>query len=315
MCRRAFGAGGQIETVRELGGGTFNTTYLVTFQDGSKSVLRVAPPATADTSWDEAALMRREYLIQPFFAAIAALMPKIMMIDFTHQLIDRDYMFQSFIEGERWDHIEDELAPGENLALWQQLGRVVKLMHTTTKDRFGWPDPGPEFTTWSALVIDRFERIARSMHEEQLDSTRFLHILDVIRSHTPLLDEIRTPCLLHGDLWLFNILVTRGEAGAQIAGILDADRAWWGDPMADWLMFLLTIRRGEPEWDQVQAAFWDAYGWPEHGQAARFREEVYKAMHLGSIMLWYRRKRNPDQVARAGLEIEQIAQGLPELTR
>jgi aminoglycoside phosphotransferase (APT) family kinase protein len=61
MCQRGFGTNVHIESIQELSGGTFNTTYLVTFADQLKLILRVSPPQTADTPWDEALLMRREH--------------------------------------------------------------------------------------------------------------------------------------------------------------------------------------------------------------------------------------------------------------
>lgn len=311
--QRAFGPETQIASVQEIGGGTFNTVYLITLRDQSKAILRLAPPPSANIFWDDLALMRREHQIQPFFAPIAALMPKIILTDFTHQLIDRDYMVQSFIEGERWEDIEDELTPAENLALWRQLGQIVKQMHTTTGENFGWPAPGPQFSAWSELVIDRFERIAQSMSEAQLDPTDFRAILDVVRTHTPLLDEIREPRLLHGDLWSFNILVTRHRAGPKIAAILDADRAWWGDPLADWLIHLLDIRRGEPAWVKPQAAFWQAYGEPPETTSLRFRREVYTAMHAGSVRLWCWRRGDTDDFIRTGQVLAKITQTLPIL--
>src|SRR5262245_18701448 len=99
MCQRGFGPNHSFESTRELSGGTFNTTYLITFADQRKVILRVSPPQSSNTPWNEYLLMRREHSIQPFFAPVATLMPKTLFLDFTHQLIDRDYMFQTFIEG------------------------------------------------------------------------------------------------------------------------------------------------------------------------------------------------------------------------
>ncbi|HSL30815.1 MAG TPA: hypothetical protein VK900_16560 [Anaerolineales bacterium] len=98
ICKRGFGTQTQIKSIDELGGGTFNTVSLITFTDGQKAVLRVAPPQTAETAWEDLFLMRSEHAMQPYFAPIATLMPKTQLVDFTHQLLDRDYMFQTFIE-------------------------------------------------------------------------------------------------------------------------------------------------------------------------------------------------------------------------
>lgn len=313
MCHRGLGQDVQIELVQELAGGTFNTTYLVKLKDKSKLILRVAPSPTSDIYSDDVALMRREHHIQPFFASIATLMPQVIMTDFTHQLIDRDYMFQSFIEGDRWDEVEASLTDDENLILWEQLGNITRVIHSTTGENFGWPHPGPQFKRWSELVIDRFHRIGKSMQQQQLDITDLRAIVDIVQTHSLFLDEIQQPCLLHGDLWLFNILIRQAENGPDIVGILDADRAWWGDPMADWLMFLLSARRNETAWEKPQAVFWAAYGRREQNKVALFREEVYNAMHLGSVRVWYSRNKDLDKVTRAGQELKNIVQILPEL--
>jgi aminoglycoside phosphotransferase (APT) family kinase protein len=315
ICHRGLGQDVQIESVQELAGGTFNTTYLVKLKDKSKLILRVGPSPTSDLYWDEVALMRREHHIRPFFASIATLMPQVMMADFTHQLIDRDYMFQSFIEGERWDEVEDDLTDDENLLLWEQLGSLMRIIHSTTGENFGWPYPGPQFKSWRELVINHLHRIGKSMQQEHLDITDFTAIVDLVQPHPLFLDEIQHPCLLHGDLWLFNILIRQAEKGPEIVGILDADRAWWGDPMADWLMFSLSVRRNEPAWEKPQAVFWAAYGRGAQSKADLFREEVYKAMHLGSVSIWCLKNKDGDGLTRAGQELRKIVEILPELIR
>jgi hypothetical protein len=125
MCQRAFGPSVRISSARELSGGTFNTTFLITLDD-QQVILRIAPPPTADLMWNDHWLMRRELQIQPFFAAIASLMPRPLLADFTHQLIDRDYIFQTYLAGDRWDQTGDRFTPEEKLQLWEQFGSITK---------------------------------------------------------------------------------------------------------------------------------------------------------------------------------------------
>ena len=148
MCQRAFGPTVQVIAARELGGGTFNMTFLITLPE-QKVILRIAPPPTAALAWHEQQLMRREQHIQPFFAAVAHLMPRTLMVDFTHQVIPRDYVFQTFIEGERWDDIADSFTVEEQAQLWEQFGHITKSIHSTVGTKFGGPYPMTEFRTWS----------------------------------------------------------------------------------------------------------------------------------------------------------------------
>ncbi|KYG05443.1 hypothetical protein BE21_40630 [Sorangium cellulosum] len=244
MCRRAFGESAAVASARELGGGTFNTTYLVSLAvplvEERRVVLRVAPPDSAALSWDEAALMRRELHVQPYFAALSTLAPRTLAADFTRQIIDRDYVFQTLLPGERWDDVADALSPEESLSLWEQFGRITRTIHGTAGSAFGGPFPVPEFPAWSEAVLYRLACSLRTMAGAAIDVTDMATAIEIIRGGAAVLDEIREPRLLHGDLWLFNLLIERGAGGPRIVGVIDADRAFWGDPMADWTMFVLS---------------------------------------------------------------------------
>ena len=309
MCQRGFGNSVHIESVHKLGGGTFNTAFLITFTDQSKVILRVAPPQTTDTAWQDAFLMRSEHAMQPYFAPIAALMPKTLLIDFTHQLIDRDYMFQSFIEGKRWDDAGDELTDAEDNTLWEQFGNIMRQIHDVRGERFGLPRPGFQFERWSQTVSDHLERTLQAATELALDTANLAHILELVRAHPQGLDEIQTPRLLHGDLWAFNLLIRRGEQGPAIVGVLDADRAWWGDPLADWTMFILA----HAEEEEGHAHFWQAYGKLENTQGSRFRKTVYDGLHAATALVWSVRNHDEGTVQKAYGTLQEVAETLPVL--
>ena len=309
LCQRGFGASVQLESIHELGGGTFNTAYLITLAGPHKVILRVAPAQTADTAWEDAFLMRSEHAMQPYFAPIATLLPKTLLVDFTRQLIDRDYMFQTFIEGERWDDAWDELTAEENNILWDQFGNIMKQIHDVRGETFGLPRPGFQFERWSQAVIDRLDRTFRAAKELQLDVTDLAQILDLVRAHPGQLDEIQIPRLLHGDLWAFNLLIGRDENGPAIVGVLDADRSWWGDPMADWTMFILA--HAEPE--EGHEHFWRAYGPREDTRGAKFRKTVYDGMHAATALVYSVRNHDEGTVQRAYGTLREVAEALPAL--
>lgn len=311
MCRRAFGSGVELASARELGGGTFNRTFLITLPD-QQVILRIAPPSTADVAWHERELMRREHTIQPFFAAVAHLMPRTLMIDFTHQVIDCDYVFQSFIEGERWEDIADSFTTQESEQLWEQFGRITRTIHDTAGTNFGGPSPMMEYPTWSQTILDRFEHVIAAMREVQLDMTDIQSIFTIVQDHATMLDEIRQPHLLHGDLWLFNILIGRSAAGPNIVGILDADRAWWGDPLADWTMFVLA-KSASAETKPSHDQFWRGYGEIEQTTGIEFRKAVYEAMHVGTALEWAKRNHDDDTMKRGRQDLNAVAISLPNL--
>jgi aminoglycoside phosphotransferase (APT) family kinase protein len=312
ICRRAFGRPTPLTSVRELVGGTINSAYLLTIEPARNVLLRVAPPPSPSTSWDTAALMRREHAMRPFFAAIAHLMPQPLLVDFTHQLIDRDFMVQTYIEGERWDAVADDLTPAAHTALWQQFGTILGAIHATRGTVFGLPEPGMQFARWSQAIVALFERIHADMRTGQLDAAALDVIMPAIRTNTWLLDEMTEPRLLHGDLWLFNLIIQDQHTDSpRIVGVLDADRAWWGDPMADWTMFVLDKADG-PGMNDARAAFWQAYGQPQRTTSAQLRSHVYDAMHAGIALLWATREDDQETIARAHHTLQRVADALSE---
>jgi aminoglycoside phosphotransferase (APT) family kinase protein len=310
---RCFGSGAHLFGIKEFGGGTFNETYLIEISEKERVVLRIAPPADPDTYWDDVALMRREHNTLPFFASIATFTPKTVLTDFTHQIVERDYVLQTFMEGDRWSDIEDELTPEDNIDLWRQCGEIVQQIHVTTGEKYGYPYPGRSFENWHDVVLDRFSRIAQSLKDYQADISHFSAIFDLVRSAQSVFNDVHTPCLLHGDLWTFNLLVTRKHGRPLISGVLDTERAWWGDPLADWIMFLLSIRSEEGHWQQQLVAFRNGYGPLRKGETMQFRQEVYKAMHIGSSVVWGVRHGNREDVERARQDLLKIARTLPAL--
>ena len=312
---RCFGSGAGAFDIKELGGGTFNETYLIEISEKEKVVLRVAPPPDSDAYWDDVGLMRREHTTRPFFASIATLLPKTLLADFTHQIIGRDYVLQTFLEGDRWSDIEDDLTEEENVDLWRQCGEIVKRIHETAGEGFGYPYPGMSFSGWHDVMLNRFSRIAQSLKDHGADISYFADIFSLVRSVPAAFNDVQTSHLLHGDLWTFNLLVTRKDEKPTISGVLDTERAWWGDPLADWIMFCLSIRKEEEEWQERISAFYEGYGALEISPARQFRQQVYNAMHIGSSVVWGAKHGNRADIERGRKDLQRIAGLLPKLVR
>lgn len=292
---RAFGPAAQIESARELGGGEYNTIYRIALAGRDPVILRVAPNPTQWVPWHEEQLLRHEHTIQPYFAALGPLLPRTLFVDFTRDLIDREYLFQTCLPGERWSAVAGTLSPDEEAPLWRELARIVKAIHSVEGDAFGHPYPGSQFSTWSACVLDWLERVRRDIEHVGLDAAEVHALLACARANSAALDEITRPHLLHGDLWTFNVLVAPDDTGWHITAVLDYDRASWGDPYADWTFHLLP-RRTTPE---VRAIFWEEYGQLEQTANVRFRDLVYEGMHAGNVLADAGRRGNDQLLATA----------------
>jgi aminoglycoside phosphotransferase (APT) family kinase protein len=303
MCQRAFGPGVLIRSVIELGSGQFNNTYLLDLAGRDPVVLRVAPSPERAVFWHERFLMRRELAMQPLLAPIAPLLPTILMSDCSHQILDRDYLFQRWISGTLWWNVEAELAAEEHDELWRQFGHLVHTIASVQAESFGLVQCGPRYPFWSLTIVDWLARSIADAEYMCVESAALRRLLELACEHIAILDEITCPRLLHGDLWLFNLLIERTVEGPRIVGVLDADRGSWGDPLADWTFFLLE-RRATP---QEQSLFWKGYGErPDTGQGARLRSLFYQGLHHGKILSVASRDGNKRAVHKASQALAEV---------
>jgi aminoglycoside phosphotransferase (APT) family kinase protein len=307
MCQRAFGEEIQIELVKELAGGLYNTTYLVRIMGMPPVILRVGPHPGRQLRMDKN-LMRNEYASLPFLAPIAPLLPRVLMVDFTQQILERDYMFQSFMEGEQWAQVMHTFTATENRNLFRQLGSITSKIHAVQGYHFGRTVIDAHFSSWSLTVMDGLANMIRDLEEVQLDAADVRSLLSIAQANSNLLDEITRPQLLYGDLWTVNILVKRSEECPNIVAVLDSDGTSWGDPMADWTIFLLHRFAGT-EAD----AFWETYGQPEKDLAAQFRMFIYQGRYIGGARLEHHRLHHPEAVKRSYRDMQAIIEQLRNL--
>jgi aminoglycoside phosphotransferase (APT) family kinase protein len=136
----------------------------------------------------------------------------------------------------------------------------------------------PAFATWSEATISGLENTAADLEDAGLDAGDLREVIVAATRRRTLLDEITQPRLLHGDLWTPNLMLAPGAPEPTITGVLDHDRASWGDPAADWTIFVAGQKSGmEP--------FWETYGRPHDTPHARWRTLIYRAVHVGASRL------------------------------
>lgn len=262
----------------ELGDGTYNTTYRVELAQGPACILRVAPePARQFRS--ERGFMRSEHAAAPYFAPIAALLPHTLGADFTHQLVGRDYMFQSHLpgiparEGLR-NYPREAWRP-----FFRRLGEISAQIHSVRGDRFG-PVGRPGHATWSEAVHAMLLDIIADLDDAGLAAHDVRELLAIAVRGNDILDEIETPSLLHGDLWTINVMLAAHAPEPNVTGLFDCDRVIWGDPESDWAIYRAAGCPGTE-----RDAFWDGYGPLDPSPNARWRRTLYEARNIAGMRL------------------------------
>lgn len=279
LCRRMLGAETTLHASEPMTGGRFNTTYRLHFVERPPLILRLAPPPRARLFRHEATLLRRECSIQPLLTRTGVIFPRVVATDFSGTIISRDCVLQNSLEGKLWAEVAPYLTVEDNASLWRQLGFHVRRIHALQGSGYGFPAPAPIFRRYSIWLQELVDGMVADLAELglQVDGTQYFRSL--LAKGAALIDRAGPPCLVHGDLWPRNVLITQRSDEWLISGILDAERAFWGDPAAEWIFSFLDI----PD------DFWRAYGrnlskTKLHGDAL-FRRCCYQARGALQLVL------------------------------
>ncbi len=232
------GVGGQVTEIEELTGGTFNAAYRIGLGPGDRAlVLKVSPAPVTPLLTYEHGLMRTE---ASFYELVGnrtdVTVPQVVAARFDRRVVDGDYLLMSHLDGTGWDRSHPLLGPGDQARLRRDLGRLTGRLHTVEGDAFGYPQHEESTTSgsWRAAFT-------RMLEDVLADARRYGVVLPVepdllltvVREQARLLDAVTVPVLVHFDLWEGNILLTERDGRPEISGIIDGERAFWGDPLAD----------------------------------------------------------------------------------
>jgi aminoglycoside phosphotransferase (APT) family kinase protein len=289
MCRRAFGSSVRVSSAVELGNGMYNNTYHVEIGEDRPVILRVAPEPARQYRI-ERHLMRNEYASAPFLAPIAPMIPRTLAADFTQDLIGRDYLFQTMLDGVPGPEGIGQYPRSEWAPFFRQMGAIARSIHAVRGARFG-PVTGPGFGTWGEAVTVYFADLMADLDEAGLDSADVQEVMAAVDKYQAVLNEVTEPRLLHGDLWTVNVMMAPDARLPAITGVFDNDRTSWGDPESDWSIFMAAKKPGTE-----RDAFWESYGPRPSTAAATRRSLFYLAKHIGAIRLERHRLGNADAV-------------------
>jgi aminoglycoside phosphotransferase (APT) family kinase protein len=278
-----------VVTAEEIGGGTYNKAIRLSLADGRRLVLKLAPSTPGLTYEHDLLATEAEY-----YRLASGPLPSVVGAG-------PGFLLMTEVPGVPWSQVPDA-GPRQRA----ELGGIVAGLHQVTGDEFGYPQD-PLHPTWPAAFTAMVDAVLADARRYGVRLPRpAAEIAHLVRRHEPLLELVTTPVLVHFDLWDGNILLD----GGRVSGIIDAERAFWGDPVAEFVS--LTLFRAPDR--ELLDGYRAAGGPAEWGMPAWARLGLYR-VYLDLIMLVEMTPRKIDDAARARFITERLAEDIDALKR
>jgi aminoglycoside phosphotransferase (APT) family kinase protein len=217
------GAPAALQEIQELAGGTFNTVLRLGLADGTRLVLKAAPPAGATLMRYEHGLLPAEALYYRLAAGLAPV-PEVVHAE-------PDLLIMTELPGATL--AERAPSPEIRARLRHELGGHLAALHGMTGTGFGYP-ANALHPTWPDAFTAMVDALLADAAAHDLPLPRPAAQIRERISEAGL-EAVTTPALVHFDLWDGNILVSDD----RVTGLIDAERAFWGDPVADFASLAL----------------------------------------------------------------------------
>jgi aminoglycoside phosphotransferase (APT) family kinase protein len=282
------------QSITPIRTGKFNTSYTVEFEkirefkgkSADKAVLRIAPPPETGFLFYEKNMMKQEPEIHRLIKEKTSLpVADIYVFDDSRSLIPNDYMIMEYLPGKSVADLY--LRRSEYKSILEQTGKYLHQLHTCLQaDQYGYlgehhcMEPQSNWKLafkimWEKLIDDIFSCGIYSEKES-------LYARECLERHLRHFEFQDRASLLHMDIWSQNLLV---DDSFTITGILDWDRALWGDPGIEFAVL-----------DYVgfnQPAFWKGYGdQPEITAESQLRRIFYYLYEFQKyLVIWTLRRK------------------------
>jgi aminoglycoside phosphotransferase (APT) family kinase protein len=284
-----FGSQRKLKTYEELKEGFFNAAALLELDDGMKCVLKAAPPDDVRVLRYERDIMRAEVEAMRLVREQTEVpVPEIYVFDTTRSILPSNYFLMEFLSGTPFHKLRPQIAPEAQAAIEHEMGRLARRMSEITGPAFGyWAQPEPPGCSWRSCFARMLQGVLRDGQDIGVQfPISYEEIYSELEMHLPALEAVKTPRLVHWDLWDGNVFVN--PQTLKITGLIDFERVMWADPLIE-----ATFGWLDPNGNAVKGFDGDLFSQPEH-----FKRRLLYNAYLFLIMVietYYRHFETQDQ--------------------
>lgn len=237
--------------VQALTGGQSNPTYLV--EAGSQRwVVRRKPPGVLLAS---AHAVEREYRVMAALAGSGVPVPAVHALCEDPAVIGSAFYVMDYVEGRVLrDPALPGMTPAQRAAHYDELGRVIALLHGVDMATVGLADYGrPQ--RYLARQVERWTRQYRASESERVEAME--RLIDWLPAHLPQDEEC---ALVHGDYRIDNVVFHPTQP--RIVAVLDWELSTLGHPLVDFAYHCMTWRLSPDEFRGLRGYDLPALGIP-----------------------------------------------------
>lgn len=277
--------GAEVAKVRELTGGMFNAAYLLTGTGALERgvVLKTGPRPDAEILTYEKDILRAEVEVYQLVEGRVPT-PRLLAADFSREIAPGDCFFMEKMDGTTWKRAAKKIPAAAKPDLMRALGRANAGVHSVEGAWFGYlkGDARFRFDSWSGAFSGMMNDILDDGRRRGYDLP-YDEIAEAVAANRARLDAVQRPRLVDFDLWAGNVFLSN-EGGWKLAGVVDFERAFYGDPFADFTSAFYLFEDVEREPD-FRAGYEEASGRPLIvTEDDRVRMELYR-LYMAAILV------------------------------
>jgi len=262
---------GQLK-VEQFKGGQSNPTFKLSV-GGQQYVLRTKP-APAAKLLPSAHAIEREYRVMDALnkAGFPAARQYCLCMD--EAVIGRAFYVMQLVEGRvLWDQALPGMTPAERSAIYDELNRVIALLHTTDYNAIGLGDYGKP-GNYFQRQIERWSKQYKASETETIEA------MDQLIAWLPAnIPPGEDTAIVHGDYRLDNMIFHPTEP--RILAVLDWELSTLGHPFADFSYHCMSWHIAPGQFRGIAGLDLKALGIPSQREyIARYAERTGKAIRL-----------------------------------